>query len=141
MLRPPIPEEERARLSTLRELKILDTPAEERFDRITRIASRLFDVPIAVISLVDADRQWFKSCVGLSITETPREISFCAHAIMSDEIMYVSDTHADERFSDNPLVIGEPFIRFYAGCPLPGPDGRSLGTLCIVDRRPRELSD
>ena len=139
MLKPPVPPDEPARLATLRELKLLDTPAEERFDRITRVASKLFEVPIALISLVDADRQWFKSCVGISVSETPREISFCAHAIMSDEIFYVPDTHKDERFSDNPLVTGEPFIRFYAGYALDGPDGRKVATLCIIDQRPREL--
>jgi diguanylate cyclase (GGDEF)-like protein len=138
MIEPPIPVDEVARLNTLRSLNILDTMPEERFDRLTRMARRMFDVPIALISLVDANRQWFKSCQGLSVSETSREISFCGHAILGDEILTVPDALADERFHDNPLVLGEPKIRFYAGCPL-WVNGRKLGTLCLIDRQPRDF--
>jgi diguanylate cyclase (GGDEF)-like protein len=139
MINPAIPADEVARIDTLRSLNILDTEPEERFDRLTRLAKRLFGVPIALVSLVDADRQWFKSCVGLSVTETSREISFCGHAILGDDILVVPDATLDERFLDNPLVVNEPRIRFYAGCPLRVPDGSKLGTLCLIDKRPRML--
>ncbi len=108
---------EEARLASLHSLDILDTPPEERFDRITRVAAELFGVPIALISLVDSDRQWFKSCYGIKATETPRDISFCAHAILGNDIFYVPDTKRDPRFADNPLA-NEQNIRFYAGMPL-----------------------
>ena len=137
MKKPDIPQDEHARLETLRSLSILDTPPEERFDRITRMAKRLLGVPIALVSLIDENRQWFKSCVGLSSSETSREISFCGHAILGNEIFIVPDTQQDERFADNPLVVGDPHIRFYAGCPLRAPNGQKLGTLCIIDRQPR----
>lgn len=140
MLEPPLPPDEDQRLAALRSLKILDTPPEERFDRITRIATRLFDVPIALVSLIDANRQWFKSCQGLTVSETPRAISFCGHAILGDDVFVVPDARLDPRFSDNPLVTDQPYIRFYAGCPLTGPNGSKLGTLCLVDRRPRQMS-
>ena len=136
----PIPVNEVERIIDLRALEILDTPAEERFDRITRIAQRLFDVPIALVSLVDEDRQWFKSRLGLDAAETPRELSFCAHAILDDEILLVPDAVSDERFRDNPLVTGDPRIRFYAGAPIDSPSGNKLGTLCVIDRKPRDLS-
>lgn len=139
MIPPPIPPDERARLAALRALNILDTPPEERFDRLTRLAQRTFNVPIALISLVDENRQWFKSCQGLLVTETPRDISFCGHAILESALMIVPDTTKDPRFSDNPLVTGEPFIRFYAGQPLRVRDGGRIGTLCLIDRVPREL--
>lgn len=135
----PIPRNEEERLADLRMLDILDSPADERFDRITRIAQRCFGVPIALISLVDEDRQWFKSRRGLEASETPREVSFCAHAIMGDEILQVSDASNDERFRDNPLVTGAPNIKFYAGAPIDSPAGHKLGTLCIIDGHPREL--
>ena len=137
---PDIPQDEVIRLKTLRSLNVLDTSPEERYDRLTRMAKRLFDVPIALVSLVDENRQWFKSCIGLSASETPRDISFCGHAILGDEIFIVSDAASDLRFVDNPLVTGEPHIRFYAGCPLRAPNGSKLGTLCIIDRKPRLLS-
>lgn len=140
MIKPPIPADEFRRLETLRSLKLLDTPAEERFDRITHLAKRIFGVPIALVSLVDADRQWFKSRQGLEAIETPREISFCGHAIVGDRIFVVNDAAADERFCDNPLVACDPNIRFYAGYPLNAPDGSKVGTLCIIDRKPRKLS-
>lgn len=137
MKKPNIIKDEQARLNTLRSLGVLDTPKEERFDRLTRLAKRLFDVPIALVSLVDENRQWFKSCVGLSISETPRDISFCGHAILGEDLFIIPDTCKDARFADNPLVVDEPYIRFYAGCPLSAPDGSQLGTLCILDCRPR----
>jgi len=139
MIPPAIPVDEASRLDALRSLNILDTAAEERFDRLTRLAKRAFGVPIALVSLVDANRQWFKSCQGLSVSETPRHISFCGHAILRDEVLVVPDALLDERFHDNPLVVGEPKIRFYAGCPLAAPNGSRLGTLCLVDRQPRAL--
>lgn len=139
MIPPAIPVDEASRLDALRSLNILDTAAEERFDRLTRLAKRAFGVPIALVSLVDANRQWFKSCQGLSVSETPRHVSFCGHAILSREVLVVPDALLDERFHDNPLVLGEPKIRFYAGCPLAAPNGSRLGTLCLVDREPRTL--
>jgi diguanylate cyclase (GGDEF)-like protein len=140
MKTPNTPKNETARLKTLHSLNVLDTSAEERFDRLTRIAKRMFDVPIALVSLVDENRQWFKSCIGLSVNETPRDISFCGHAILGDEVFVIPDTTKDERFIDNPLVTDEPNIRFYAGCPLRFVDGSVLGTLCIIDQKPRTLS-
>jgi diguanylate cyclase (GGDEF)-like protein len=136
---PDFPKNEKSRLYKLRELNILDTEPEERFDRLTRMAKRMFDVPIALVSLVDANRQWFKSCIGLDARETPREISFCGHAILGDEPFIITDAHEDHRFADNPLVTGQPYIRFYAGCPLELPRGHKLGTLCIIDSKPREM--
>ncbi len=140
MKKPDIPENEDSRLDTLLSLKVLDTPPEERFDRLTRMAKQLFDVPIAVVSLIDKDRQWFKSCVGLDVSETPRDISFCGHAILGDELFIVTDTMQDERFADNPLVLDEPKIRFYAGCLLKSLHGHNLGTFCIIDNKPRNLN-
>jgi diguanylate cyclase (GGDEF)-like protein len=113
---------------------------EERFDRIARITQRLFDVPISLVSIVDENRQWFKSHLGLDVRETPREVSFCGHAILGEEIFVVEDSLKDERFRDNPLVTGEPKIRFYAGCPIRDSKGLPLGTLCILDNKPRKLS-
>ncbi|MDH3280309.1 MAG: sensor domain-containing diguanylate cyclase [Gammaproteobacteria bacterium] len=139
MKQPDTPQDEQARLETLRSLNILDTPPEERFDRLTRMAKRLFGVPIALVSLVDENRQWFKSCFGLSASETSRDISFCGHAILGNDPFIIRDTIVDERFADNPLVLNDPHIRFYAGCPLSAPNGRKLGTLCIIDRQPRSF--
>jgi GAF domain-containing protein len=140
MVIPLKPADERNRLDALRSLDILDTPPEERFDRLTRLVKRLFGVPIALVSLVDENRQWFKSCVGLSASETPRDVSFCGHAILDNDIMVVANALADERFHDNPLVTGDPGIRFYAGCPLMAPNGSKLGTLCLIDVKPREFN-
>jgi diguanylate cyclase (GGDEF)-like protein len=140
MIKPPIPIDELLRLETLRRLNILDTDAEERFDRVTRLARRVFGTPIALVSLVDAERQWFKSSQGLEATETHRDISFCGHAVADGRMLIVSDTLEDERFSDNPLVTCDPNIRFYAGYPLSAPDGRKVGTLCVIDREPREVT-
>ena len=141
MVQAPLPDNEDQRISSLHSLQILDTLSEERFERITRIAQRLFDVPITSITLVDTNRQWFKSCIGLTITETSRDISFCAHAILNDDVLVIPDARTDPRFADNPLVTGEPYIRFYAGQPLKDRNGYKLGTLCLIDRRPRRMSD
>ncbi|CAH0145563.1 sensor domain-containing diguanylate cyclase [Pseudomonas brassicacearum] len=141
MLAPRKPDDEAARLKSLHSLKLLDTAPEERFDRLTRLARRLFDVPIALVSLVDANRQWFKSSAGLDASETPREISFCGHAILQDQILEICDAQQDERFHDNPLVTDKPGIRFYAGHPLGLEDGSKLGTLCLLDTKPRKLND
>ena len=139
MKKPDRPVDEEARLKALRSCGILDTASEERFDRITRLANRMFNVPIALVSLIDENRQWFKSCIGLDVTETPRDISFCGHAILGDDVFIIPDATKDERFADNPLVTDEPKIRFYAGCPLNYIDGSKLGTLCIIDKIPREF--
>ncbi len=141
MQAPAIPRNEQQRMNALRSLHVLDTLPEERFDRITRIASRLFDVPVALVSLVDDERQWFKSTCGIDVEQTPREISFCGHAILNDEILLVKDALEDARFQDNPLVVKDPNIRFYAGCPLRLPEGEKVGTLCLIDKEPRTMSD
>ena len=141
MKTPERPHSEERRLNTLRSLKLLDTEPEERFDRLTRLAKRMFDVPIALVSIVDENRQWFKSCLGLAVRETPRDISFCGHSILDSNIFLIPDATKDKRFADNPLVLGEPFIRFYAGCPLKALDGSLMGTLCIIDTHPRNLTE
>ncbi|MBU2873179.1 ATP-binding protein [Marinobacter salexigens] len=141
MITPEFPADESKRQAALDHLRILDTPPEARFDRLTRMAARLLDVPIALISLVDRDRQWFKSCVGLDASETPRSVSFCGHALFDNEPLVVEDAQEDERFRDNPLVTGDPNIRFYVGTPLHSADGYALGTLCVMDRKPRTLSE
>jgi len=142
MQNAPIPENEKERLATLHAMKILDTPPEERFDRITRIATRIFDTPISTITLVDSNREWFKSVCGLDEKEGDRAISFCGHAMLSDDIFIILDTLEDERFKDNPMVVGPPHIRFYAGVPIFGPNEMHIGTFCIKDRKPRvEMSE
>lgn len=133
----PTPSNDADRLQSLRALLILDTPPEERFDRITSFAAQEFDVPIVLVSLVDGDRQWFKSRVGLEACETPRDISFCGHAILSPDTLVVHDARDDARFADNPLVTGPPHIRFYAGAPLTLPNGHAVGTLCLISPHPR----
>ncbi len=133
------PDNEEQRLAALHALQILDTHPEERFDAIVRQAASALDVPIALVSLVDRDRQWFKSCLGLDVRETPRDMAFCAHAILEDDVMVVPDTFVDPRFADNPLVTGDVRVRFYAGCPLRLPDGHLVGTLCMIDSRPRQF--
>ncbi len=132
---------EQLRIEALHRLRLLDTDGEERFDRITRLLSTMLDVPIALVSLVDVNRQWFKSCLGLPIAETTRDVSFCAHAITdaADGIFVVNDTWLDERFADNPLVTGEPGVRFYAGVVVRDCSGMPMGTLCAIDRTPRTL--
>jgi len=129
--------DETSRLAALADTQLLDTPAEPAFDQVARLAARLFDVPIALVSLIDAERQWFKACIGLDAAETPREHAFCAHTIQQDGIMVVPDARADPRFADNPLVTGEPHIRFYAGAPVRAATGEKLGTLCLIDDTPR----
>lgn len=138
--RPAVPEFEEQRLSTLQGLRLLDTHAEDRFDRITRLAASTFDVPTALISLVDRDRQWFKSAVGTCETETSRDVSFCAHAVAAQEVLVVQDTHQDDRFADNPLVTGAPHIRFYAGAPIFS-GGFCIGTVCVLDSRPHAVGE
>jgi signal transduction histidine kinase len=136
----PLPANEQARLAALRNLTILDTPPEESFDRVTRLAAKLFRAPTALISLVDEHRQWFKSSFNFSYRETCREDSFCAHALLGDSVMVVPDAVSDARFADNPGVTGAPGIRFYAGAPLKSPTGFNIGTLCIIDAVPRDFT-
>ena len=140
MIAPEIPQDEAQRLAALESMDVMFTPAEERFDRITRIASKLLGTPIALVSLVARDVQWFKSAQGLDANETPREISFCGHAINGEEALVVADATQDPRFFDNPLVTGGPNIRFYAGHPICGVNGDRVGTLCIIDRKPKSLT-
>ncbi len=127
-------------MEALHRMELLDTPAEEPFDRITRLAKSVLDTPIVVVSLVDANRQWFKSKQGLDASETPRDVAFCDHTIRRSEPMVIRDARLDERFADNPLVVGEPGIRFYAGVPLRTKDGHNIGTLCAIDLQPRTIS-
>lgn len=141
MITAPLPLDEDARLRALRQLDILDTDPEAAFDRISRLAAFAFGVPIVLISLVDEDRQWFKSHHGLEACETPRSVSFCAHAVLSKRLLVVEDALDDERFLDNPLVTGTPNIRFYAGSPLRLTDGQVVGTLCLIDTQPRTFDD
>jgi len=141
MKTPDFPTNEASRLAALRTTQLLDTPPEERFDRVTRLAARLFDVPICLVSLIDSDRQWFKSCYGLDARETGRDISFCGHAILGSNLFVVENALTDERFADNPLVTGAPDIRFYAGAPLADLEGYRLGTLCLIDSEPRSFSE
>ena len=141
MQQPATPINEVKRLEELCSLGVLDTPKEERFDRITRTAQSMFAVPIALISLIDHDRQWFKSKQGLDAEQTPRNISFCGHAILKDEVFIIENADIDPRFMDNPLVTAAPFVKFYAGVPLLGPKGNKLGTLCIIDHVARKMDD
>jgi diguanylate cyclase (GGDEF)-like protein len=138
----PIPGNEIERLATLQDYRILDSEFDSRFDNLTQIASAHFGLPIALVSLVDADRQWFKSMVGLDVRQTPRKFAFCTHAITRpDSVMVVEDAARDERFAANPLVTGDPHIRFYAGAPILAEDGAALGTVCVIDRAPRQFDD
>lgn len=142
MKKPDMPPDERLQLQTLRSLHILDTPPEERFDRLTRLAKRMFRVPFALVNLVDENRGWFKSCMGLEViqceVDTSRDASFCGHTILGDAAFIIPNTLEDPRFADNPLVLNEPKVRFYAGCPLTV-NGHKLGTLCILDQQPRSF--
>ncbi len=136
----PLHPQEDARLEALDTLEILDTTPEAGFDDLTRLASQLCGTPIALVSLVDHYRQWFKSRIGLEAPETPRDFAFCAHAILGEELFVVEDSHDDERFHDNPLVTGGPHVRFYAGIPIKGASGLNMGTLCVIDHQPRHLT-
>jgi len=137
----PRPDDEAARLAALSQYQILDTAPESSFDDLVQLAAAVCEVPIALVSLIDESRQWFKAKVGVDAEETSREIAFCAHAILQQEIMLVPDAAADPRFADNPLVTGDPHIRFYAGAPIETASGHRLGTLCVIDRRPHTLTD
>lgn len=142
MVKPPVPPDENERIDHLLAYSVLDTLPEEDYDFITRMAAQICHTPIALVTLVDSDRQWFKSNHGLDVTETPREYSFCAHAINKpDKVMVVPDTNEDERFKSNPFVTGNPHVAFYAGIPLTNEDGFVLGTLCVIDTKPRDLDD
>jgi GAF domain-containing protein len=139
-MKPPIPLNEHARLDLLRQYGILDTAAEPAFDEITARAAEICQAPISLLTFVDRDRAWFKSATGLAFREIPREISFCAYAICQDDPYVVTDMLADDRFSHNPLVTQKPHLRFYAGMPLLSPERLALGALCVIDRKPRELT-
>jgi hypothetical protein len=139
-MKAPMPTNEAERLAALKEYHILDTGAEQSYDDITTLAAHICEVPMAMISLVDEDRQWFKSRIGVEQQQTPREVAFCAHAILQDKPFIIRDATKDKRFAGNSLVTGESHVRFYAGIPLVNPEGLALGTLCVVDHQPRRLS-
>ena len=141
MIPAPTPDDEGDRLAALRELLILNTPPEERFDRIVGFAAEEFDMPLASISLVDSERIWFKASVGLAMEESSRKESFCGHAILVDEPTVVPDALVDPRFFDNPNVIQGPHLRFYAGVPLKLAQGQNVGTICVFDHRPRDMDE
>ena len=143
---PSLPaDEEQLRLAALRGYALLDTPPEAAFDRLAALAARIFDVPLALVSLIDQERQWFKACQGpagadLTLSETPRDVAFCAHTILAADVLVAEDARLDSRFADNPFVLGEPHLRFYAGAPLLTAEGQAVGSLCLIDFQPREFS-
>ncbi len=137
----PIPPREEERLAALEAYDIMDSEAEATFDDLVAIASKVCATEIALITLIDADRQWFKAKLGFEASETPRELAFCSHAIVDERTTVVPDATRDDRFKDNPFVTADPSIRFYAGAPLRTPDGHGLGTICVIDTEPRELED
>src|SRR5690349_12993872 len=139
-MQPPVPRDEESRLTALHDLEVLDSGPEADFDDVVALASEICAAPISLVSLVDAERQWFKATVGLDAEESEREVSFCAHAILGRDLMVVPDARADKRFADNPFVTAEPGIRFYAGAPLVTSEGSALGTLCVVDHKPHRLT-
>src|SRR5687767_3392329 len=141
MLKAPIPPDEPQRMQTLREYKVLDTAPEAVYDDIAHVCAGVCDTPVALIALIDGTRNWFKARVGVDLSESPRDISFCGHAILGEQIFEITDATMDDRFADNPLVASQPNIRFYAGAPLVTPDGYKLGTICAIDVRPRRLSE
>jgi GAF domain-containing protein len=138
-MKPPTPNNEKKRLEVLWQYDVLDTRPEKAFDDLTELAATICEAPIALITLVDEKRQWFKSTLGVNVGETSRDVSFCAHAILDKKVFVVPDAAQDKRFAKNPLVTGGPMIRFYAGAPLLSPDGQALGTLCVIDKVPRQL--
>ncbi len=140
-MKAPKPKNEVQRIKILWQYEVLDTVPEKVFDELTSLAAYLCEAPVALITLVDENRQWFKSKVGISLKETSRDISMCAHAILQKTLLIVPDTTLDQRFKDNPFVVSEPKIRFYAGAPLISPSGHALGTLCVIDKVPRQLTD
>lgn len=139
-MKAPLPHDESERLRALAEYRILDTESEAVFDDLVAVAAAVCEVPISLISIVDTDRQWFKAKLGLAVSETSRDFAFCAHTILGDSTLIVPDALEDDRFDDNPLVLGDPHIRFYAGAPLLTPEGYRLGSLCVIDRQPRALT-
>jgi GAF domain-containing protein len=138
-MKTPVPKDEKKRLEVLWQYEVLDTIPEQVFDDLTDLAANICEAPVALITLVDEKRQWFKAKTGVTLSETSRDVSFCAHAIMQHQLFIVPDATKDDRFADNPLVTSEPKIRFYAGAPLITPDGHALGTLCVIDKVPRNL--
>ncbi len=141
MIAPAFPANEAKRLEYLKSLNILDTAPEDEFDQLVQLASAICGVPIALVTLINEDRQWFKANLGLDVPQTTREVSFCGHTILQNDIMEISDTHKDARFHDNPLVTNDPNIRFYAGIPLTAQNGYNLGSLCVIDSKPKILTD